>query len=229
MPIRVCVAGATGWTGSAVTRHLLQSSDLQLAGAIARRSAGRDIGEVLGGPPAGIEVVSSLEGVLALQPDVLIDYTKPDSVKTRTLAALDHGLRVVIGTSGLTAEDYRGIDALARERNLGVIAAGNFSITATLAKHFALLAAKYLPSWEIIDYAHADKVDAPSGTTRELAEELAAIAPNHLDLPVEQTHGAREAPGGHRRHAGPFGAPAQLCDRLRDHLRPARRAPDHPA
>jgi 4-hydroxy-tetrahydrodipicolinate reductase len=195
MPISVCVAGATGWTGSAVTRRILQSSDFQLAGAIARLSAGRDIGEVLGGATAGIAVVQSLAEVLPAQPDVLIDYTGPDSVKARTHSALDHGLRVVIGTSGLTAEDYHEIDAHARQRALGVIAAGNFSITAALAKHCALLAARHLSSWEIIDYAHADKIDAPSGTTRELAEELAAIARNHLGLPIEQTHGAREARG----------------------------------
>jgi 4-hydroxy-tetrahydrodipicolinate reductase len=139
--------------------------------------------------------MASLEDALAAEPDVLIDYTKPDSVKARTLAALDHGLRVVIGTSGLTADDYQEIDAHARQRDRGVIAAGNFSITAALAKHFALLAAKYLPSWEIIDYAHADKTDAPSGTTRELAEELATVARNHLALPIEQTYGAREARG----------------------------------
>ena len=111
MPIKVCIAGATGWAGSAVTRRILQSGDFQLAGAIARQSAGRDIGEVLGGPAAGIAVVPSLEDVLPVQPDVLIDYTTPDSVKARTFAALDHGLRVVIGTSGLTAEDYHEIDA----------------------------------------------------------------------------------------------------------------------
>jgi 4-hydroxy-tetrahydrodipicolinate reductase len=195
MPIRICVAGATGWAGSAVTRRILQSGDFQLVGVIARQNAGRDIGEVLGGPAAGIAVVPSLEEVLPVKPDVLIDYTKPDSVKARTFAALDHGLRVVIGTSGLTAEDYQEVDAHARRRDLGVIAAGNFSITAALAKHCALLAARHLPSWEIIDYAHADKLDAPSGTTRELAEELAAVAQNHLGRPIEQTHGVREARG----------------------------------
>jgi 4-hydroxy-tetrahydrodipicolinate reductase len=81
------------------------------------------------------------------------------------------------------------------ENGLGVIAAGNFSLTAALAKHFALLAAKHLPSWEIIDYAHAEKPDAPSGTTRELAEALGEIAQNKLALPVEKTHGPREARG----------------------------------
>ncbi|MEA2576131.1 MAG: 4-hydroxy-tetrahydrodipicolinate reductase [Chloroflexia bacterium] len=195
MPLRVCVAGATGWAGSAVTRHILQSSEFQLAGVIARQGVGRDIGEVLGVQAAGVPIVASLEEMLSELPDVLIDYTKPDSVKARTLAALEHGIRVVIGTSGLTADDYQEIDTLARRLNLGVIAAGNFSITAALAKHFAQLAAKYLPSWEIIDYAHADKVDAPSGTTRELAEALAEIAQNRLELPIDQTQGAREARG----------------------------------
>jgi 4-hydroxy-tetrahydrodipicolinate reductase len=195
MPIRICIAGATGWAGSAVTRHVLQSSDFELVGVIARRSAGRDVGEVLGGTTAGLPVAASLEEVLPARPDVLIDYTKPDSVKARTLDALDHGVRVVIGTSGMTAADYHEVDTLARRQGLGVIAAGNFSITAALAKHFALLAAKHLPSWEIIDYAHADKVDAPSGTTRELAEELANVAQNYVEVPIDQTLGAREARG----------------------------------
>ena len=195
MPIKICIAGATGWAGSAVTRHVLQSLDFELVGVIARRSAGRDVGEVLGGTTVGLQVAASLEEVLPAGPDVLIDYTKPDSVKARTLDALGHGVRVVIGTSGLTAADYNEIDAYARRQGLGVIAAGNFSITAALAKHFALLAAKHLPSWEIIDYAHADKVDAPSGTVRELAEELANVAQNYVEVPINQTLGVRETRG----------------------------------
>ncbi|MEO8286166.1 MAG: 4-hydroxy-tetrahydrodipicolinate reductase [Chloroflexota bacterium] len=195
MPIKICVAGATGWAGSAVTLHILQAADFQLVGVIARRGVGREVGAVLGVPATGIKIAASLADVLQAKPDVLIDYTNPDSVKARTLFALDHGVRVVIGTSGLTAEDYREIDAHARQQGLGVIAAGNFSITAALAKHFALLAAKYLPSWEIIDYAHADKIDAPSGTVRELAEELAEVAPNRIEVPVEQTHGDKETRG----------------------------------
>ena len=202
MAIRVCVAGATGWAGSAVTPAILESGEFQLVGAIARRQAGLDIGEVLGRPRAGITIVPSLEEALSAAPnppDVLIDYTKPDSVKARILAALSKGIRVVVGTSGLTAEDYDEIELEAKRRQLGVIAAGNFSITAALAKHFAQIAARYVPSWEIIDYAHADKVDAPSGTTRELAEELAKIAENQLGLPIEQIHGSREARGANIR------------------------------
>ncbi|HYL42433.1 MAG TPA: 4-hydroxy-tetrahydrodipicolinate reductase [Ktedonobacteraceae bacterium] len=195
MVIRVCVAGATGWTGSAVARNILASNEFHLVGAIARQQAGVDIGQALGRGMAGLNIVASLEEALATPTDVLIDYTKPDLVKARILAALDKGVRVVVGTSGLTARDYEEIEQRAQERQLGVIAAGNFSITAALAKHFALIAAQYLPSWEIIDYASADKIDAPSGTTRELAEALAAVAQNQLLVPLEQIHGPKEARG----------------------------------
>lgn len=195
MTIRVCVAGATGWTGSAVTEAILASSEFQLVGAIARRQAGRDIGEVLGRGKANVNIVASLEEALASPTDVLVDYTGPEMVKERILVALDKGVRVVVGTSGLTASDYADIAQRAEARKLGVIAAGNFSITAALAKHFALIAAQYLPSWEIIDYASAAKIDAPSGTTRELAEDLAAIAQNQLSVQLENIHGPKEARG----------------------------------
>lgn len=194
MAIRVCIAGATGWAGAAVARHILSragSSDAEfaLAGAVARREAGRDIGEALGLAAAGVRIERTVAEALRVPTDVLIDYTRPDAVKVHTMSALAQGVRVVIGTSGLTADDYAEIDRAARERTLGVIAAGNFSITAALAKRFALMAAKYLPSWELIDYAHADKIDAPSGTVRELAEELAQVGRPRTEVPVERVHG----------------------------------------
>lgn len=198
MAIRVCVAGATGWVGAAVTRHIMSASaggEFELAGAVARQLAGHDVGEALGLPDAGISIAATVDEALRAPADVLIDYTRPDAVMAHTLAALERGVRVVIGTSGLTAGDYEEINRVARERNLGVIAAGNFSITAALAKHFALIAAKYLPAWELIDYAHADKVDAPSGTVRELAEELAQVARPRIAVPIEQTHGSATARG----------------------------------
>jgi 4-hydroxy-tetrahydrodipicolinate reductase len=195
MAIRVCVAGVSGRTGSAVARAILAADDFELTGAVARRPAGRDAGELLGLPANGVVVASSLAEALARPADVLVDFTSPESVKQRTLEALAAGVRVVLGTSGLTAADYADIERTAAASRLGVIAAGNFSLTAALAKHFALLAATYLPSWEILDYAHAEKPDAPSGTTRELAEALGEVARNEPAVPVERTHGSPEARG----------------------------------
>src|SRR4051812_16023106 len=121
MAIRVCVAGVSGWTGSEIARAIVASEEFQLAGAIARRSAGRDIGELLGLPRNGVTVSGSVEEALVRPTDVLVDFTSPDSVKQRTLDGLARGVRVVIGTSGLTAADYLDIDRMATEKRLSVI------------------------------------------------------------------------------------------------------------
>ena len=199
MSIKVCIAGITGWTGSVVARQLIASEEFELVGAIARSAAGQPLDQVLGLPAntTSLQVYQTLEEVLAsgAKPEVLIDFTHPTSVKERTLAALEQGVRVVVGTSGLTAADYAEIEQKALAKKLGVIAAGNFSITAALAKHFSLVAARYLPSWEIIDYASATKVDAPSGTTMELAESLGQVAQSELAVPIEQIYGPKEVRG----------------------------------
>jgi 4-hydroxy-tetrahydrodipicolinate reductase len=180
-----------------VARHLVASSEFSVVGAIARKAAGQDLGDALGIPAIGLAISTSLDEVLAggARPDVLIDYTDPFSVKPRTLQALEAGIRVVIGASGLSAADFDEIEQVALQRKLGVVAAGNFSITAALAKHFSLLAAKYITSWEIIDYASAGKVDAPSGTTQELAEAMGDVATAQLGVALDQVHGPLEARG----------------------------------
>ncbi|MFV1987257.1 MAG: 4-hydroxy-tetrahydrodipicolinate reductase [Gemmatimonadota bacterium] len=196
MTIRVCMAGVTGWTGSSIATALLASPDFQLVGAVARRAAGQTVSEALG-VEGGEDVVISSEvsGALTAPTDVLIDYTHPSSVKGNVLEALAAGVHAVIGTSGLTADDYDEIDAAARARGRGVIAAGNFSVTAALLKHFAGIAARHVPHWEIIDMAHASKPDAPSGTALELAEYLDGVASNELTVPIDETLGVRDARG----------------------------------
>ena len=195
MVIKICLAGATGWAGECIARAILNSPDLKLSGAMARKTAGQDIGQILGLGRTGVKISTTIEEALQAPTDVLVDYTKPEVVKDNVLTALKHGISVVIGTSGLTSEDYDQIDAEAKSRSLGVISAGNFSITAALAKRFSLLAAQHLPQWEIIDYAHADKPDVPSGTTRELAEQLALVRKNKLGKPINELHGPQEARG----------------------------------
>src|SRR2546421_10953547 len=160
MTIRVCVAGATGWTGSAVTRAMITSSEFQLTGAIARRLAGRDIGEVLGQEKAHVGIVASLEEALVVPTDVLIDFTGPLVVKEHILAALDKGVRVVVGTSGLTASDYSEIEQRAQARQLGVIAAANLSLTAAPAQHFSFISGKYPPSCATLSLFFAGKTQS---------------------------------------------------------------------
>ena len=69
----------------------------------------------------------------------------PTTRKANALTAIERGVAVVIGTSGLTADDFAEIDAAARDAGVGVIAPGNFSLTAAMAQAAALLAARHLP------------------------------------------------------------------------------------
>ena len=124
-----------------------------------------------------------------------MEYTKPDGAKANILAALDAGAHVVVGTSGLTDDDYGEIDERARARARGVLACGNFAITVVLLQKFAEIAARYLDHFEVIDYAHEDKVDAPSGTARELAFRLGSVRRPREPVPIDAVRGPREARG----------------------------------
>lgn len=187
--IRVIVAGATGWTGSAVTRAILQSRDMVLVGAVARSSAGKDIGMLVSDRAAGVIIASSVAEALQTPCDVLIDYTHPSVIKAHTLMAIGKGVNVVVGTSGLRAEDFSEIEQQAVAHKVGVFAAGNYSLTAALMTRFALSAARHVPDVEIIDYAYETKPDTPSGTGRELAERLSAIRLPATSTPVAELSG----------------------------------------
>jgi 4-hydroxy-tetrahydrodipicolinate reductase len=193
--IKVCLAGATGWAGSELARAMAGTTDLSLVAGVARKSAGRDLGEVLGEPRLDVPIYASAAEALAHPCDVFVEYTKPDSAKANILAALEHGAHVVVGTSGLTESDFAAIDAVARERKLGVLACGNFALTVVLLQKFAEAAARLIPQWEILDYASDRKVDAPSGTARELAFRLSQVRSPEPTVPLDQTVGPREARG----------------------------------
>jgi len=189
MTLRITLAGSTGWVGRALVAAIGQAPDLALVAAVARSAAGKDSGTAAGLSANGVTVSATIEEALKTPSDVVIDYTKPNAIKAHTLAALAAGRAVVIGTSGLGAGDFEEIAAAAEAAGKGVIAAGNFSITATLLKRFALEAAKYVPDVEIIDYAAAGKPDTPSGTGRELAEALAAARQAGTAKPVGELGG----------------------------------------
>jgi 4-hydroxy-tetrahydrodipicolinate reductase len=195
MLIRVCLAGATGWAGSALARGIAQSDDIELVAAVSRTKAGRILGDVLEEPRLTCSIYASALEAITQSCDVFFEYTKPDVAKNNCLVALHNGAHVIIGTSGLSDDDYAEIESVALEQKRAVLAVGNFAITAVLLQKFAEITAKYIPQWEIIDYAHDDKRDSPSGTTRELASRLAKIRPSRLTIPLEQTDGILETRG----------------------------------
>jgi 4-hydroxy-tetrahydrodipicolinate reductase len=191
--IDVILGGATGWAGSALARAVAKQPDLALVGAVGPRHAGRRLGDVLGEAALGCIVSASAPDALAqARCDVYVEYGKPKDagvVKQNVVAALDAGAHVVVASSGLSDADYAEIDAVARARGRAVLACGNFAITAVLLQRFAEMAAKYVPAFEILDYAKDTKPDAPSGTGRELAARLARVRQPALGVPLAEVNG----------------------------------------
>jgi 4-hydroxy-tetrahydrodipicolinate reductase len=182
--IRVCVIGITGWTGSAVAAAIEAAEDLELVAGVSRAAAGQE------------RIYGTAGEALAAQPaDVVVDYTGAEAVRANVDAALDAGVAVVIGSSGLTGADYDEIDARAREVGVGVIAAGNFSLLAALLVRSAREVARHVDAWEIVDYAGAQKPDVPSGTSRELAERLEDVRRPTAGRALETLEGPVEARG----------------------------------
>jgi len=195
MTIKVCLAGATGWAGSALAKAIYAADDMELVGGVSRTRAGKPLGDILNNPEISLTLSGSAAEALKAKCDIFVEYTTPEIAAQNILLALEAGAHVVVGTSGLTDDDYRRIDEAANARGLGVLAAGNFALTAVLLQKFAETAAGFIPHCEIIDYAHAGKVDAPSGTVRELAHRLGRIRRSALDIPLEEIQGPRESRG----------------------------------
>jgi 4-hydroxy-tetrahydrodipicolinate reductase len=194
----VGVVGAAGKMGTAAIAAIRSAGDLELTAIVTR-----DGGLRLDGAARSASVEELDPGAV----DVLVDLTVAE-VARRTIAwACEHGTDAVIGTSGLTDGDLAEAASAARASRILVVP--NFSIGAVLLTRFAVQAAGYFDSVEIIELHHDRKRDAPSGTSIATASALAAARrargmPDLSDPTVSLTiPGSRGAagPGGVRVHS----------------------------
>jgi len=181
--------------GKELCLALCESEKFHLVSAVAPKSAGRRLGDVLGVKALDLVVSKTVSEALVTPCDVFVDYTKPDAVFDHVQYAIERRVHVVVGTSGLTEEQFSQIDRTARAGEVGVLACGNFAITAILLQKLAVLASRVIPHWEIIDYATAAKPDAPSSTARELALRLSQVATPVYEIPVVDTIGEAASRG----------------------------------
>jgi 4-hydroxy-tetrahydrodipicolinate reductase len=193
--INVCFAGITGWTAPPIVAAIDRAADLALTSGVSRSAAGQSLAAAAGSTSTGFVHASIEQAVGSAEVDVVVDYTSASAVRHNVWTAVDAGVHVVIGSSGLTAADYTELDRRARDRSVGVVAAGNFSVMAAILRHAAAMAAEHVEQWEIIDYASDDKPDVPSGTSRELAETLEHVRQPQITVPLADLHGPVEARG----------------------------------
>jgi len=152
---RVAVLGAKGRMGSVSVAALTAAEDIDVV--------------------AEIDLDDPMERITDSGAEVALDFTAPAAALDNVRWCVEHGVHVVVGTSGFDEERIAAVRTLlGPDPSTGVLVVPNFSIGAVLMMRFAAIAAPFFESVEVIEMHHPDKVDAPSGTATRTAELIAS-------------------------------------------------------
>ena len=173
--MKIAVAGASGRMGRMLIEAIVADPDAQLAGALdipASPAIGSDAAAFLG-KPAGIAIESELPKGLA-NSQFLIDFTRPEGTLKHLEYCAQHGIKMIIGTTGFDDAGKAAIEAASKKT--AIVFAPNMSVGVNVTMKLLELAAKSFSHGydiEIIEAHHRHKVDAPSGTALKMGEVIA--------------------------------------------------------
>lgn len=171
----IAIAGSSGRMGRALLEAVAQSADFRLRSALERSDSpfiGKDAGELIGAPD-GVSISGNIETGLS-GCDVLVDFTRPEGTMEHLDACVRHGVKMVIGTTGMSDEQQGRIEIAAR--TIAIVQAPNMSVGVNLVFRLLDVAARVLAEGhdiEIVEAHHRHKVDAPSGTALRMGEVIA--------------------------------------------------------
>ena len=195
----IAVIGAAGRMGKALIEAIAATEGAHLSAALEHPDSsliGADAGELAGIGRNNIQVVASLHDV-ADDFDVLIDFSIPAVTAANAAFCLEHGKKMVIGTTGLDDNQLQQVQ-MASQTN-AICMASNYATGVNLCFKLAELAASVLGDEvdiEISEAHHRHKIDAPSGTALSLGESVASALGRDLkDVAVygrEGQTGARD-------------------------------------
>lgn len=205
-PIPVVINGAGGKMGREVVKAVAAAPDMNLVGAVDRNPTiqGQDVGELAGIEPLEVPILNDLQATLVLSTQerglpVMVDFTHPNSIYENTRAAIAYGVRPVIGTTGLSADQINDLADFADKASIGVAIVPNFSIGMVLLQQAAIRASQYFDHVEIIELHHNQKADAPSGTAIQTAALLEELGKSFNPAQVEETEKLAGARGSQTR------------------------------
>lgn len=175
--IKVGILGAAGRMGRELMQAAVDHAAFTLVAAVDRDSSefvGEDVGSLIGRPPQGVVVSGDLVSV-ASELDVVIDFTRPEASLKHMEICADHGVNMVIGTTGFS-DDHKARMAVFAEKT-PILWAPNMGTSVNVAFRLIEMAAKALGGEdydiEVLETHHRHKVDAPSGTALKMGEVLA--------------------------------------------------------
>lgn len=188
---RLIITGAAGRMGKRLVALTLADDALSLAAAVDHPESddiGVDAGTCAGVLPAGVPIVGELALEDLAAADVVIDFSARETAAAFACQAVDAGCGVVIGTTGLSAEDGALLEKLGSRGR--VLVAPNMSVGINLLFLIAEQVAKALSEdydIEVVEMHHGRKKDAPSGTAKRLGEILAEA--RGWDYEADTSHG----------------------------------------
>ena len=166
--LKVGVLGAAGRMGQSVCSAVMQAESLELVAAVDLVSDESE--EML----EGIPITQEISDFFKAEVDVAVDFTIAEASKNNLPLLAEEGIDVVVGTSGLSDQDFSIIEKKFNESSCLIVP--NFAIGAVLMMHFASIAAPWFNTAEIIEYHHNQKKDSPSGTAIATAERMSSAS-----------------------------------------------------
>ena len=170
--IKVVVTGAAGRMGIQIARAVRATEGMALSGAVERPGVamGQDVGVLAGVGPVGVIVGDDLAKALP-GADVVIDFTSHEASARHAELCAEHGVELVIGSTGFTPEAKARVAAAARK--IPIVLSPNMSVGVNVLFELVRQAAKILGDaydGEVVELHHKKKKDAPSGTAVRLGE-----------------------------------------------------------
>ncbi len=169
---RIAMFGICGKMGTSMAGELIKEDDVDLVAGFDSTNIGTDLGEYLGTGKKGISITDSYKDILNQSPDLIIDFTIAEIAKKSINWAMDNGIDIIVGTTGLSSGDLAEIEKKAGECGTKVLIAPNFAIGAVIMMKISGMIAKYFDNSEIIEKHHDQKKDAPSGTSIATAKNI---------------------------------------------------------
>ena len=179
---RIAIAGAAGRMGRNLVVACSETDELELTHALEREqspSIGSDTGLLAGLAPNNVLIRDQLDAAAF---DILIDFTHPSATTKHVDFCVQHGKKMVIGTTGCDA----GLEQKMQQagQSIALVYAPNMSVGVNLCLELLKTAAAVLGDSvdiEVIEAHHRHKVDAPSGTALKMGQVIAETLGRNLD------------------------------------------------
>jgi 4-hydroxy-tetrahydrodipicolinate reductase len=195
-PIRVLVSGAAGRMGQFVVNAVQSAPDMQVVAAVDPAGIGKRLTDICDACDPDLVIGGHLSAAIEdHQPQVMVDFTRPEVVMGNIETALNHKVACVVGTTGFSETDIKVVARMTEKKGAPAIIASNFSIGAVLMMRFAALASRSFEYADIIERHHDGKADAPSGTALSTAQMMLAARDGeafaNVPTPVDKLAGSR--------------------------------------